>query len=113
MSAKNNIDIIIQATDNASNVLKQTQKELSDFSSSSSTLNLFLSDSLAPESIKGTDKSNSTEKSLIPENLLLGFDNFKQTGNSIYFFAYAIFKMFLQLFSQYSNWILSIYKKIN
>ena len=38
MSAKNNIDIIISATDNASNVLKQTQKELSDFSSSSVSL---------------------------------------------------------------------------
>jgi len=30
MSAKNNIDIIISATDNASNVLKQTQKSVTE-----------------------------------------------------------------------------------
>jgi hypothetical protein len=38
MASKNNIEILINATDNASKVLKNTQKELSDFSSTSVSL---------------------------------------------------------------------------
>ena len=77
------------SSDHSSDLSSDHSSDLSsDFPSSSSTLDLFLSDSLTPESIKGTDKSNSTEESLIPENLILGFDNFIQIGNSIYFYAY-------------------------